>query len=235
MPAELRLGDNLALLRAIPKTSIDLVYLDPPFFTQRTHTAARGSFDDNWASRDEFVASIRARIVELRRVLNPTGALYLHADPNHASHPLKIMLDDVFGPCCYLGEIVWQRTHAHSSARKKFAPIHDVILAYERCQGQHDLRAEHDSMWLDIIGLNQMAKERAGYPTQKPLALLERIITASSRPGDVVLDPYCGSGTTLVAAEQLGRDSIGFDASEEAITVARERLDAIVPTLRLAS
>lgn len=217
-------GDNLTILRDIPTASVDIVYLDPPFFTQRVHTGRSGSFDDPWPSLAVYVGSIEQRAVELRRALRVSGLLYLHCDPT-ASHYLKIMLDGVFGPTQYVGSIVWKRTSAHSATSRKFACVHDTILVYGKARARRYGRRAGligDDVWTDI-GLGSSAKERVGYPTQKPAALLDRIIAASCPPDGLVLDPYCGSGTTLVAALRLGRRAAGIDASADAVALAIER------------
>jgi len=127
--------DNLSRLTTIPSESVDLVYLDPPFFSNRLYEVVWGdeaevrSFEDRWEGGMEvYVEWMRPRIVELQRVLKASGSLYLHCDP-HASHYLKIMLDHVFGEGRLINEIVWKRTGAHSSARK-YGPVHDLILYY---------------------------------------------------------------------------------------------------------
>jgi DNA modification methylase len=279
-----------------------------------------------------YLVMMAVRLIELHRVLKPTGSLYLHCDPT-ASHYLKVVLDQIFGPENFRSEIVWKRTSAHSSARR-WGPVHDVILFYTKGEGYTwnvlhqayregymereyrfrddrgryapaDLtgagsregdsgrpwrnisppRGRHwalprreklppwvnppenweamtaqekldflDAMglihWpkrgkmpylkryletrkgvpvqdviLDVPPLSPTSKERVGYPTQKPVALLERIVRVSSNPGDTVLDPFCGAGTTLVAAHGLGRGWIGIDKSPLAIALTRERLE----------
>nr|WP_208103489.1 DNA methyltransferase [Rubellimicrobium sp. CFH 75288] len=275
-----------------------------------------------------YLAMMAVRLIELHRVLKPTGSLYLHCDPT-ASHYLKVILDGVFGAENFVSEIVWKRTHAHGSA-KRYGPVHDTILMYAKTssfvwtnpRGPHDERylTKHftsfdtnrgenfqpisltgagirngdsglpwrgvnpttvgrhwalprrileleginggttqekldaldaagriawptkggtprlkwlvsdldgvamSDVWVDISPLSANAQERLGYPTQKPLALLERIIAASSHPGDLVLDPFCGCGTTVHAAEKLGRRWIGIDITHLAIGLIRKRL-----------
>lgn len=236
-----------------------------------------------------YLTMMAPRLVELRRVLKPTGSLYLHCDPT-ASHYLKVLLDAVFGPMSFRNEIIWKRTTASSSkARaKRFGCDHDTIFYYARSEvspfapqylpypeheiekrfKRHDSRGRYkdaelatysaetlqrlkdedrlivtpsgkyrykiyldeikgvlaDDVWTDIPPINSQAAERLGYPTQKPEALLERIINASSNPGDVVLDPFCGCGTTVAAAEKLGRQWIGIDVTHLAITLMKQRL-----------
>jgi DNA modification methylase len=241
-----------------------------------------------------YLAMMAPRLVELRRVLKPTGSLYLHCDTT-ASHYLKILLDGVFGPEHFRNEIVWRRTpfSGSSKARAKQLPrSHDVLLFYskgvewiwnvpslpytpdylarfkwddgdgrgpyrktllktysdatfERLKQENKLVAPQkpgamwsykqylsespgfrqvDDVWTDVNAINPVAKERLGYPTQKPEALLERIVAASSNPGDTVLDPFCGCGTTVAAAQKLGRRWIGIDVTHLAINLIRHRM-----------
>ncbi len=263
-----------------------------------------------------YLVMMTARLVELHRVLKPTGSLYLHCDPT-ASHYLKVILDAIFDSRNFVNEIDWKRTTTKNDARqgaKNWPRIHDVILyyakSYERLAvfeqpfaphsdgyiaSHYSLRDEDgrayqldnltapgsgsrghpqyeflgvtrywrynrekmerlltegrvvqprpgavprykrylDEMagiaigdfWDDIPALNSQAKERLGYPTQKPVALLERIIAASSNPGDIVLDPFCGCGTAIAAAEKLGRRWIGIDITHLSIALQKYRLE----------
>ncbi len=270
-----------------------------------------------------YLVMMAARLVELHRVLKPSGSLYLHCDPT-ASHYLKMVLDTIFGPQNFRNEIIWKRTGSHNSA-KRWGPNHDVILFYSRSEiytwnahyiehsqelldshyrnqdsdgrrytlsdltgrglrsgssglpwrgfdpatkGNHwattvEKLDEWDKqgriywpvkggwprykryldevagspiqeIWSDIDPLNAKASERLGYATQKPLALLERIIQASSNPGDWVLDPFCGCGTAIAAAQTLGRRWIGIDITHLSITLQRIRLEGMFPGLRYA-
>lgn len=320
-------ADNLETLARLPDHCIDLVYLDPPFFSNRNYQVIWGdesevrSFEDQWeGGMNVYVAWMRDRAREMHRVLKPTGSLYFHCDW-HASHYLKVMLDGLFGLPQFRNEIIWKRTTAHSSA-KRFAPIHDTILYYAKgrqptwnspreeydqayldkyykfddgdghlywradlCasgvrngesglpwrgidpsdKGMHwkftvgrldeldaegriywpprgkmpqykryrdDLKGKAVAdLWLDVDRINPVGSERVGYPTQKPEALLERIVLASSNPGDIVLDPFCGCGTTLVVAERLKRQWIGIDISPTAAKVMKRRLEVIGATV----
>lgn len=210
-----------------------------------------------------YLAMMAPRLVELRRVLKPTGSLYLHCDPT-ASHYLKLLLDGVFGPACFRNEIIWRYRRWPTVARR-YQRMHDVLLfytarpgnqhhfaalrGYERLAastlktfGKKKQRADFSSghrkpgvteeetegpplsdTW-EVGVIAPIGKERTGYPTQKPEALLERVIRSSSREGDVVLDPFCGSGTTLAVAERLGRLWLGIDLTHLAVDVARARL-----------
>jgi site-specific DNA-methyltransferase (adenine-specific) len=354
-------GDNLPILREyIPAESIDLVYLDPPFNSQRSYNvlfrdesgvespAQIEAFGDTWhwnmvteqlynglvinnpgpvgsmigALRGAigtnqmmaYLVMMAARLVELRRVLKPTGSLYLHCDPT-ASHYLKIILDNIFGAERFVNEIIWKRQSGHSDAKqgaKHYGRLHDTILFYSKGneytwnlqlepyeddyintfynnvepgtgrrfqygdltgpggaakgnpqyeflgvtrywryskekmeQLYRDGRIEFrptgkvprlkryldeakglplQSVWTDVRPLINFGKEALGYPTQKPLALLERIIEASSNPGDVILDPFCGCGTSIAAAQKLGRRWIGIDITYLSVALQKYRL-----------
>jgi len=353
-------GDNLPILRDhIPDESIDLIYLDPPFNSNRSYNvlfkdergeeaeAQIAAFDDTWhwnaaaqrtyqdlvqnaptrvvqmiGALHDFIGTnqmmayltmMAARLVELHRVLKPTGSLYLHCDPT-ASHYLKIVMDTIFGPGSYRNEITWKRSSAHSDVkqgRKAYGNITDFLLYYTKGdtysfnpqfveyeeeyirktynnvdpdgrrwkssdmtgpggaakgnpsyefmgvtrywrfskENMERLLAEgriHQSapgavprmkhyldemqgvslqnIWDDISPIGAQAAERMGYPTQKPLALLERIIQASSNEGDVVLDPFCGCGTAVAAAHKLNRRWIGIDITHLSISLMKYRL-----------
>lgn len=265
-----------------------------------------------------YLAMMAIRLLDLHRVLKPTGSLYLHCDPT-ASHYLKIVLDAVFGGENYRNEIIWKRSHAHNSA-KGYGANHDVIFFYSRAadftwnsvyqeydegyltkhyrhvdangrrykhenptgagisrgvtgqpwrgidptaKGRHWANTPEEmerldaagliywppkgewpyvkmflderkgiaaqDVWADIDPINMIAKERLGYPTQKPQALLERIISASSNDGDVVLDPFCGCGTAVHAAEKLKRQWIGIDVTHLAVSLIEKRMRDAFP------
>jgi DNA modification methylase len=268
-----------------------------------------------------YLTMIANRLIELHRVLKPTGSLYLHCDPT-ASHFLKIVLDGVFGKQHFVNEVIWKRTTAHNDP-KKYGNIHDCIFFYEKDEKRtwnpmfHEYGAEYtetkyrhsdergvyrlsdltapahgesgrwewrgftpppgrmwrftvenlealvlenqiywtprgrgggpgfpqfkryltetgtplQSVWIDISPINSQAQERLGYPTQKPLALLERIIAASSNEGDIVLDPFCGCGTAIHAAEKLKRRWIGIDITHLAISLVEKRLKDAFPDI----
>ena len=208
-------------------------------------------------SDKSYLAYMAARILEMRRVLKPTGSIYLHCDPT-MSHYLKLVMDSLFGKENFRNEIVWGYRTGGASKRH-FAKKHDVILFYSRGDGyrfnamkekaytkskhrkpgvinygagtaefHEDSRGVYNlvsvrDVW-EIPYLNSQAKERTGYPTQKPLALLERIIKASSNEGDVVFDPFCGCATTLVAADRLQRKWVGIDVSAKAVELVKRRI-----------
>ena len=259
-----------------------------------------------------YLVMMAPRLVELRRVLKPTGSIYLHCDPT-AGHYLKVLMDSIFGKEQFRNEVVWKRTGAHSSANR-YGPVHDIVMYYTKgnnytwnqifiaqdqyiaqrytyvdeqgrrfypvsllaagtrrgssgmpwrgidvtSKGNHwrytidrleELDASGDiywptrgkmprlkmyadnakgellqDWWDDIPPINSQGKERLGYPTQKPLALLERIVQAPSNEGDVVLDPFCGCGTAIAAAHKLNRGWIGIDITHLAVALMKNRL-----------
>ena len=181
------------------------------------------------------------RLLEMHRVLKDTGSIYLHCDPT-MSHYLKLLLDCVFGEKNFRNEIVWGYKWGGHNTKKMFARKHDLIFFYSKRDHyvfNYEACKEYESIsgwksneegrllkdwWWDVPSLNTQAKERTGYPTQKPLALLERIIQASSNEGDLILDPFCGCATTCIAAERLRRKWIGIDVSIKAYELVQKRL-----------
>ncbi len=245
-PNRLIWGDNLHVMRQLPSESVDLIYIDPPFFSNRVYNVIWGdeheerSFSDIWeGGLDGYLIWLNARLYEMKRLLKPTGSIYVHCDW-HASHYIKVEMDKTFGYERFLNEIIWQYGLGGSSP-KLYSKKHDIILFYSKTNSwkfsKPMVRATSNKMkgkmkgatdvW-DIPTINNMAKERVGYPTQKPEALLERIIRASSDPGDIVLDTFAGGGTTGVVAQRLGRRWIMCDQSRVAIAVTAERLKAEV-------
>ncbi len=254
--------NNLDRLSQFPDESVDLVYLDPPFFSNKTYEVIWGdeaevrSFEDRWEGGiNHYIEWMAHRVRELHRVLKPTGSLYLHCDW-HASHHLRVMLDDIFGASQFRNEIIWHYRRWTGEARS-FLKMHDTIFFYSKSNDynfnrqfteyteaskerkkNHHTRIKGDDVYVTSVDergvgendvwqislLNSQARERLGYPTQKPEALLERIVAASSNPGDVVLDPFAGCGTTQVVAERMKRQWIGMDISPTAVTLMRRRL-----------
>jgi DNA modification methylase len=361
---QLYYGDNLEVLpKYIKDESVDLVYLDPPFNSNRNYSvifnkngqyedaAQIEAFEDTWhwtpttdtqfghfietapmEAQDAITAmhtllgendamayltNMAPRLLELHRVLKPTGSLYLHCDPT-MSHYLKVLLDAIFGAANFVNEIIWKRSSAHSDTKqgsRHYGRVSDTILFYSKTEDRtfntvyqpydqeyidRDYRrieegtgrryridniqgpggaakgnpfyevmgvkrywryskkrmdeliaegriiqtspgavpqyiryldempgVEAQNIWTDIKPINNRSKEMLGYPTQKPVALLERIITVSSNPGDVVLDPFCGCGTTVDAAQRLGRKWIGIDITYFAIDLIVKRLEKV--------
>ncbi len=341
-------GDNLDIMRGLNSESVDLIYLDPPFNSNRDYSSPIGSeaagaaFKDTWTLNDvdlawhgliaeenpglygiidaagvahgkamkSYLIMMAVRLLEMRRILKPTGSIYLHCDPT-ASHYLKLTMDSVFGAGSFRSEITWKRTNAKGLAFKGYPNNADILLYYsksdkfiwnrpfqphdqsyveksykyvepetgrrytlgdltnpnhdrpnltyeflgvnrvwrwtrERMQEAYDqglviqqrpgsvprLKRYLDEMpgnpvdtiWDDIKPVQAGSSEQVGYPTQKPIALLERIIQASSNEGDVVLDPFCGCATALIAAEKLGRQWVGIDLSPVARTLVQRRM-----------
>jgi len=265
------LGDCLDVMRSIDKKSIDLIYLDPPFFTEKTHKlrsrdrTKEFSFDDTWGSSLIYSEFLYERIRLMKDILKDTGSIFVHCDKS-GEHIIRAILDNVFGEANFQSEIIWSYKR-WSNSKKGLMPSHQNIYFYS-CSGkfkfntiytdysettnidqilQKRTRDEHNKsiykidengafkhsnekkgvplndVW-DIPFLNPKAKERVGYPTQKPILLLERIIELVTDGRDLVLDPFCGSGTTCVAAKLLGRDFIGIDKSIEAVDLSNTRL-----------
>jgi site-specific DNA-methyltransferase (adenine-specific) len=236
-------GDCLDVLPQLPAGCADLIYIDPPFGSGRVHESSRDalagsrSFDDRFASTSGYIQWMRPRLAELQRLLADSGTLFYHCDW-HSGHYVKLLLDEFFGEEAFLNEIIW-RYGLGGSSRRYLPRKHDTIFWYaknpaapyvfnpplvpaqsRRLAGR---MKKMDDVW-EIPALNNMAKERLGYPTQKPLELLSRIVEMASLPGQLVLDSFCGSGTTLEAAARAGRSFIGIDSSPEAIALARLRL-----------
>jgi len=312
-------GDNLEQLSKLPDNCVDLIYIDPPFNSNRNYevfwgeTKEKRSFEDRHASTQAYIEFMRPRCEQLHRVLKKTGSFYYHCDW-HASHYVKLMLDQIFGENQFRNEIVWKRSSAHSDTkqgRKAYGTITDSIFFYNKGSSstwnpqytpydqkyiERDYRRTDESgrryridnlqgpggaakgnpyyevmgvkrywryskakmaelikqgriiqtrpgavpqykryldempgiplqnIWDDIPIISNRSKEALGYPTQKPLALLDRIIKSSSNEGDIVLDAFCGCGTALVAAQELKRQWIGIDVSPTACRVMAKRL-----------
>jgi site-specific DNA-methyltransferase (adenine-specific) len=260
-------GDNQAVLKLIPDSSVQLVYIDPPFNTGREQqrskvTTKRNnegnrigfkgeryetvkstvlSYDDQFANYWEF---LEPRIEEAFRVLGNTGTLYLHLDYREA-HYAKVLLDALFGPECFLNEIIWAYDYGGKS-KSRWPAKHDTILVYVKDPKNYFFNSEEvdrepymapglvtqekiekgklptDVWWHTIV--SPTGKEKTGYPTQKPVGILRRIIQASSKPGDIVLDFFAGSGTTGFVANELGRKFILVDKNPESIEVIKMRI-----------
>lgn len=222
----------------IPTGSIDLLYVDPPFNTGQTQRADAGDFDDRWASVEDYLAWLGVRLRATIPLLRPSGAILLHVDWR-TSHRVRMVLDELLGPDRFVNHLIWRYGLGGSSARR-FARKHDDILFYclhpDRYWFEPPLvaatsrrmagRMKKATDVLDVPSLNNMASERVGWPTQKPVALLEILVGACCPPAGTVLDPCCGSGTTLVAAANLGRRAIGVDLAARAVEITLGRLGA---------
>ncbi len=260
---KLHLGDNLPYMEALDEGSVQLVYADPPFGTNTRRVGERGSYADSWSNVREYLDWLRPRLQQLRRVLAPSGTLYLHLD-RRSVHHVRILLDEVFGARCFGNEIIWHYTGGGRGTRA-FPHKHDNILVYHRGPNykfnadavrepyapssgyaRSGIRARSgklyrphpggklmDDVW-SIPVINPLSPERTGYPTQKPEELLRRIILASSDPEDLVLDPFCGSGTSVVVAHRLGRRWVAVDSSPLAAEITRLRMERLGVTMELS-
>lgn len=229
-------GDWLTSAASISPDSIDFLYADPPFNTGQRQSDRNGSYTDSWPDSRSYVHWLRARLLATRHALKGSSLVALHVD-FRVSHHVRLLLDDVFGERNFVNHLIWSYGLGGSSPRR-FARKHDDILLYcldqqaywfepprvpatsERMKGLFKKATDV----LDIPSINNMAKERVGYPTQKPLALLDLLVRACCPPGGTVLDPCCGSGTTLVAAVNAGRHAVGFDINPDAVAIANKRL-----------
>jgi len=268
---QLILGDNLQVMTALLpefEGKINLIYADPPFFTNRRYPMRIGrgedsrnpkewqlaeGYPDHWTDLDAYLDMLYPRLILMHRLLAPTGTFYLHLDW-HASAYARLILDEIFGSDRLLNEIVWVY-HGPSPIRTAFNRKHDTILVYTKSEeytfNVDEIRQPYNPNtiktfassrkagfgkipdlkrgkvpedWWYFPVVARMHLERSGYPTQKPEALLERIIRASSTPGDRVADFFCGSGTTAVVSTRLGRRFIASDLSFRAIHTSRTRL-----------
>ncbi len=268
---QLILGDNLQVMSALLpefRNRINLIYADPPFFTNRKYPMRIGrgedsrrpqewqlaeGYPDHWPDIDAYLDMLYPRLKIMHDLLATTGMLYLHLDW-HANAYARLLLDEIFGPEHLLNEIIWVY-HGPSPIRSAFNRKHDTLLVYTKSDKYTfnvDLvRQPYDPVtvrtfasspkagfgkipnlargkvpedWWYFPVVARLHRERSGYPTQKPEALLERIILASSNPGDFVADFFCGSGTTPVVASRFQRNFIAADISFRAIHVTRTRL-----------
>ena len=262
-------GDCLLKLKELTDNSIDLIYIDPPFSSNRNYVAfweeqEKRHFEDRFENVTAYLDYMYPRVKELYRVLKSTGSFYYHCDW-HASHYIKVMLDrdDLFGYSNFKNDIIWHYRRWTGRA-KKYQKLHDTILFYTKSddyafnellipytegsterklggvlhrfkEGDEPVLVSDHSLQAKGVPANDVfmvpfvapsAKERIGYPTQKPEALLERIIKVSSNEGDIVLDAFCGCGTSIVVAQRLKREWIGIDISPTACRVMVERLES---------
>lgn len=268
------LGDNLPVMAALMpeyEGRINLIYADPPFFTNRKYSTRIGrgedsrkpqkwaladGYHDSWPDLDAYLDFLYQRFALMYRLLAPNGVFYLHLDW-HANSYARILLDEIFGPDHLLNEIIWTY-HGPSPIRRAFNRKHDTILAFVK-GGDYTFNADavrepynpstvltfnastkagfgkvpnlargkvpEDWWYFPVVA--RLHNQRTGYPTQKPESLLERIILASSNPGDLVADFFCGSGTTPAVAARLGRKFIASDMTFRALHTTRLRLSGM--------
>jgi DNA modification methylase len=278
-PNRLYFGDCLHVMRMLPSESIDLIYIDPPFFSGKQYNLIFGdkselrSFSDIWeGGLNGYLIWLNARLYEMKRLLKPTGSIYIHLDW-HASHYVKVEMDKIFGYDHFPNDVAWCYSIGGKS-RDRWARKHDSLLFYAKGSKWHfdgkaagvarntgtksfggiiatdeDGRLYQDKLvkatgkyyryylddpkipedwWTDINSIQSQSRERIGYPTQKPKALLERIIRGSSRPNDVVADFFIGGGTTAVVAQELGRQWIACDISRVAVSLTADHVAKVV-------
>jgi len=270
-------GNCIEKLKSFEAKQVDMVYFDPPFFTQKKHSLSNRDnsktyeFDDKYDSLEVYLLLIERALIESKRVLKDTGSVFLHCDKT-ASHHIRTVLDTVFGSANFQSEIVWSYKR-WSNAKKGLLNSHQIIFFYSKTSdfkfntvytnysattnldqilqdrerningksvykkdengkiilGKEKKGVPLSDVW-EIPYLNPKAKERTGYPTQKPVLLLNQIINIATDEGDLVLDPFCGSGTTCVSAKSLKRNFIGIDISNEAVELANSRLEEMIIT-----
>jgi DNA modification methylase len=259
-------------MRQLPSESIDLIYIDPPFFSGRQYNEIFGdknelrSFSDIWeGGMPGYLIWLNARLYEMKRLTSKKGGIFVYCDW-HASHYIKIELDKIFGYDKFRNEIVWYYRR-YTAASRSFQRLHDVIFWYTKSDdwvfkdqrepysetaGKRDshYKQDEDGRWVrwqkragkepykvflnedgkrlgdiwEIQHINASARERIGYPTQKPDGLIERIIDAASKENDVVADLFCGGGTTPAVAQRLNRRWIACDQSRVAVAITADRL-----------
>ena len=268
-------GNCVEKLKEIEANKVDLIYFDPPFFTQRKHSLTNKDnsktyeFDDKYNSIEEYLELVENVLAQSKRVLKNTGSVFLHCDKT-ASHNIRVVMDKVFGGENFQSEIIWSYKR-WSNAKKGLLNAHQVIFFYSKTQdfkfntlytdysattnldqilqdrernengksvykkdengnvilGKEKKGVPLSDVW-EIPYLNPKAKERTGYPTQKPVLLLNQILNIVTDEGDLVVDPFCGSGTTCVSAKSLKRQFIGIDISKDAVELANSRLEEMV-------
>lgn len=226
--------DNLELLKQLDDNSIDLIYCDILYNTGRNFK----DYNDNLGTPQQAMEWYKPRLIEMKRVLKDNGSIYIQCD-YRLVHYLKVEMDNIFGINNFINEIIW-KYGLGGSGKKSFSKKHDNILFYSKSNDyifniQYEeatsnklkgCKKKMTDVW-SIANINNMAKERVGYDTQKPKELLQRIIKASSNKNDVVADFFCGSGTSLVVAKELGRQYIGCDINPRAVEITNKRLEDI--------
>src|SRR5574344_789970 len=270
-------GNNIDLLKNVKDCTIQCIYIDPPFFTQKDHSLysekhkKEMKFSDKWINLSDYLKYIKNLLSECKKKLKDDGTIFLHCDKT-ASHHIRVLLDEVFGGNNFINEIIWtyrrwsnsregllnshQNIYFYAKSKSfkfnklftDYSPttnIDQILQSRERNEngksiyqtdtngnvilGKEKKGVPLSDVW-EIPYLNPKAKERVGYPTQKPYLLLKQIIEISTSEGDIVLDPCCGSGTTCVTAKLLNRKYIGIDIANEAIDISKSRLDNPVVT-----
>lgn len=272
-PNKIYFGDNLHVMRSLKSNSVDLIYIDPPFFSGRNYNQIWGddnevrAFYDIWEDGlPSYLVWLNARLWEMKRLLKETGSIYAHCD-SHASHYIKCEMDKIFGYDNFINEIIWYK-NSGGIGRNSYTKRHEIILLYGKTSDFYydgkaigDLRDQEEGTFGGYFGIDENGRkyrevrkagkiykyymdeprnpedvwevaqipernksERIGYPTQKPEALLERIIKASSKEGDIVADFFMGGGTTLAVAQKLNRRFIGCDISRVAASVTIDRI-----------
>lgn len=248
------MGDCLEWLQLLPQQEIRLILIDPPFFTGQDQVSSGESeirYKDSWkGGLQAYLDWLIERVSAMRELLLPDGSFVIHLDW-HAVHSVKVELDKVFGSGNFQNEIIWYY-QTGGATQRRFSRKHDSLLWYtrsnawkfyperirvhrapkalERAQNQKGARVAadaHDKLPGDVIfipSLNPMSRERCGYPTQKPLELASLFIESMTDPEEMVADFFCGSGTTAVAAAQLGRKWLASDISPDAVRITRQRL-----------
>lgn len=237
-------GNNLDIMNVMESKKFNLIYSDPPFNTKKTQSGHGGSYEDSF---DNFLEWIRPRIEEAKRLLTNDGSFFIHMDYREI-HYVKILCDEIFGRNNFMNEIIWSYDFG-ARQKKKWSTKHDTILWYVKdCKNyvfnldQVDLvpklapglpvsknrKNPHLKMitdvWQNTI-VHTNGKERTGYPTQKPLTILERIVKVHSNPADYLLDFFAGSGSFGEAAIKHGRNVTLIDKNSEAILVMKNRLN----------
>lgn len=268
-------GNCIEILENIESDKVDLVYFDPPFYTQKKHILTNKDnskiyeFEDKYASLSEYLTLIENVLKQSKRILKNTGSIFIHCDKT-ASHYIRTALDETFGKNNFQSEIIWYYKR-WSNAKKGLLNSHQVIFFYSKTKnfkfntlytnysattnidqilqdrernengksvykrdlygnpilGKEKKGVPLSDVW-EIPYLNPNAKERTGYPTQKPVLLLNQILNIVTNEGDLVVDPFCGSGTTCVSAKSLNREYIGIDISKDAVQLAISRLNEMI-------
>jgi site-specific DNA-methyltransferase (adenine-specific) len=234
-------GNNLDIMKSFPDGYFKLSYMDPPFNTRKTQKRGQVQYEDTFEDYKDFIMS---RITEVYRLLSDDGSLFIHLDW-HEVHYVKVWTDAVFGRHCFMNDIIWCYDYGARS-KSKWSTKHDNILWYVKNPKKYifnfDQMDRLPYMAPELVGPEKaargktpcdwwfhtivptMGKEKTGYPTQKPLGILRRIVKVHSNIDDNLLDPFAGSGSFGAAAKELGRNCCLIDSSQDAIKVMTKRL-----------